>query len=170
MVAISLLLVGFLGTITLINRSVGLTRVVADTYVGTYLAAEGIEVIKSMVDSNYLADRPFFNGFAACAGRACQWEVEYDTTWENPPVDASQRVMWYDPFNGMYTYRPFGTQTSFVRTVSIELVGVGARELKVTSRVEWRARGGGLSAASLEDTFYDWYLPNTSTSSTSTMP
>ena len=48
MIAITLLLVGFLGTITLINRSVGLTRVVADSYVGSYLASEGVEQLSPL--------------------------------------------------------------------------------------------------------------------------
>jgi len=177
MISISLLLVGFLGTITLINRSVGLTRVVADSYVGTYLASEGIEVVKSMVDSNYLAERAFNDGFAGCAGRdGCEWEVEYDTTWEDPPVVWSERPFWFDPASGAYSYVPFGAQTSFTRKVTVRLLGESGRELQVESRVQWRARGGGLSATTLEDRFFDWYLPTetatttTSTVSTSTPP
>lgn len=177
MIAISLLLVGFLGTITLINRSVGLTRVVADSYVATYLAAEGIEVVKSMIDSNYLAERAFFEGFQRCVGLTpCEWEVQYDTSWEDLPVPSAgsgrERKLWYDPISGAYTYSPFGTETPFTRRVTVRLEGEGAREIQVVSRVEWRARGGGLSAATLEDRFYDWYLPaeNPATSTSSTVP
>ncbi len=166
MIAISLLLIGFLGTITLINRSVGLTRVVADSYVGTYLAAEGVEVVKSMIDANYIADRPFFNGFSSCTGSGCNWELEYNSTWEtNAPVSATGRILYYDS-RGTYVYSTGGMPTSFVRTVNVQLLGATARQLKVTSRVEWRTRGGGLSAVSLEDSFYDWYLATSTASST----
>ncbi len=167
MIAISLLLVGFLGTITLINRSVGLTRVVADSYVGTYLAAEGIEVVKSMIDANYLADRPFFDGFAGCTTSGCNWELEYKSTWEtDPPVVTTNRKLWYNPRQGTYSYGPIGTPSPFTRTVTVQLVGPTARQLNVTSRVEWVTRGGGLTAVVLEDRFYDWYLATSTASST----
>jgi hypothetical protein len=171
MVAISLLLVGFLGTFTLINRSVGLTRVVADNYVATYLAAEGVEVVKSLIDANYLAERGFFDGFASCT-TTCTWEVGYDTNWESaPPSPYSGRKLWYDPISHLYTYAPFGTETPFTRRISVTLSGTSGNELHVISRVEWIGRGGGSSAVSLEDHFYDWYLSEeNATSSTSTTP
>lgn len=168
-IAISLLLVGFLGTITLINRSVGLTRVVADSYVGSYLAAEGIEVVKSLIDSNYLQERPFFSGFAAC-DTTCDWELEYNSSWEsNRPSDYTGRTFTYDPIQRLYTYSAFGTATSFTRKVSVTLVGPSGKEMIVSSYVEWDARGGGKSAVTVEDHFYDWFNSgNTTTASSST--
>src|SRR5688572_13216996 len=85
MVAVSLLVVGFLGMITLINRSIGLNRVVSDNYTATYLAAEGIEVVKNLLDRNFIAGSPWFTGFESCAAPSmCNWEVQYDTTWDAP--------------------------------------------------------------------------------------
>lgn len=170
MIAISLLLVGFLGTITLINRSVGLTRVVADSYVGTYLAAEGIEVTKSLIDANYIAARPFHDGFEGC-DTTCDWEMESDATWESGrPAEYVGRTFWYDPIQRLYSYAPFGTETSFTRKVSVTLTGATAKELIVVSRVEWRARGGGKSSVVVEDHFYDWFVSGEATSTTSTSP
>lgn len=166
MIAISLLLVGFLGTITLINRSVGLTRVVADTYVGSYLAAEGVEVVKNMVDSNYIAQRPFYTGFETCTA-TCDWELQYDSSWESmrpTTFSGSGRTLWYDPFQRLYSYSGFGTETTFTRKVSVTLAGPTGKELIVRSRVEWLARGGGRSSTMVEDHFYDWYNAGASTS------
>jgi Tfp pilus assembly protein PilV len=169
LIAISLLLVGFLGTITLINRSIGLTRVVADSYVGTYLAAEGIEVTKSLIDANYVAGRPYYEGFQACAS-TCDWELDANSTWESGrPTEYAGRTLWYDPIVRAYSYAPFGTATTYKRKVSVTLTGPNAKEIVVISRVEWRARGGGDSSVTLEDHFYDWGGAGTaSTSSTST--
>ncbi len=170
LIAISLLLVGFLGTITLINRSIGLTRVVADSYVGTYLAAEGIEVTKSLIDSNYIAGRPYYEGFQACAS-TCDWELDADTTWERRPTPfvSPGRTLWYDPNVRSYSYLQTGIETTYRRKVSVTLTGPNAKEIVVISRVEWRARGGGDSSVTLEDHFYDWGGAGTaSTSSTST--
>lgn len=172
MIAISLLLVGFLGTITLINRSVGLTRVVADSYVGTYLAAEGIEVVKNLIDANYVAERPFFAHFEGCMN-TCDWEVEYDSTWEsNSPStypSGTGHTFSYDPNTHLYSYSGGGTPTTYTRKVSVTLVAPNAKEIVVSSRVEWRARGGGNSAITVEDHFYDWTgVLASSTASTTT--
>lgn len=171
MIAISLLLIGFLGTITLINRSVGLTRVVADTYVGTYLASEGIEVTKNLIDANYIANRNFNNGFALCVN-GCDWELENDTTWENKPPQpyTTGTAFTFDPFTGRYSYANSGIATTFKRKVTVTLKGSTGNEISVVSRVDWKARGGGISSVSLEDHFFNWYLAAESSSTTSTLP
>lgn len=172
MIAISLLLVGFLGTITLINRSVGLTRVVADSYVGTYLASEGIEIVKSLIDANYLAERSFNSGFETCTA-TCDWQVSYNTTWEeNVPIADTGRTLIFDPVSGRYGYDSFGTDTNFKRSVKVLLGGPTGREITVLSRVEWLARGGGVSSVTVEDHFFDWYLSsdNATTTGTTTVP
>ena len=166
MVALSILIIGFLGTIALINRSIGLNRVVADNYTATYLAAEGIEVTKNLIDGNYLKynANPFVYGFALCLElRPCEWEVEYDTNWEtNPPVTrASGRQLWYDDTRKLYTYSNFGEISPFTRIIKIYLVG--GDQLVVNSEVTWRTRGGGISTVNLEDRFYNWFIIGSST-------
>jgi len=159
MVAISLLIVGFLGIITLINRSIGLNRVVSDNYTATYLASEGIEVVKNLVDGNFIQNQPFFNGFASCTS-GCDWEVQYDTTWAaaNRPVAYSARLLSYDSTSHLYSYNSaFGEPTAFTRKVSVLLGGPQDNELTVHSVVTWKTRGGGQSTVDLEDHFYNWF-------------
>jgi len=161
MVAVSLLIIGFLGIISLINRSIGLNRVVADNYTATYLAAEGIEVVKSLVDSNFIQGTPWFTGFESCTG-SCEWEVQYDTSWEDAstrPVNYSGRFLNYETTSALYSYSPFGEPTPFRRRVMVVLGGAGNNEITVRSFVEWRSRGGSLSSIELEDHFYNWYAP-----------
>jgi len=54
LIAISIVVVALLGILTLINRSLGLNRVTNEFYTGTYLAAEGIEIVKNMFDRSFL--------------------------------------------------------------------------------------------------------------------
>lgn len=159
MVAVSLLIIGFLGTIILINRSIGLNRVVTDNYTATYLAAEGIEVTKNLIDSNFVQGAAWFTGFESCT-ITCEWEVQYDTSWEDPtsrPVSYTARPLYYNPSTGLYAHDPFGQQTSFTRRVTVELAGAGNNEIIVHSIVEWRPRGGGTASIDLEDHFFNWY-------------
>ncbi len=163
MVAVSLLVIGFLGMITLINRSIGLNRVVADNYTATYLAAEGIEVVKNMVDSNFLQNTWFqhFDTMGCISISGCSWEVQYDTSWEpgHTPAQYSSRPLYFNTTTGLYAYAPFGDRTSFTRRVVVTFRGPENNEMIVHSIVEWRTRGGSLSSLDLEDHFYNWYNP-----------
>src|SRR3989344_7355701 len=62
MVAVSILTVGFLGIVGLLSRALALNRVVADNYTATYLAAEGIEITKNIVDGNVVQGQPWNSG------------------------------------------------------------------------------------------------------------
>ena len=59
MVALSVVVSAFAGALSLLGTSVGLTRTIANQYVGTYLAAEGIEIVKNMIDENYFDGASF---------------------------------------------------------------------------------------------------------------
>ena len=55
LVAVSMLTVGFLGVVTLLAKSLGLNRVVTESYTATYLAVEGVELVKNLIDANSIA-------------------------------------------------------------------------------------------------------------------
>ena len=63
MVSISLLVVGFLGFLGLLSRSLSLNRVVADQFIANYLAMEGIEITKNLIDSNIIQGSPWNQSF-----------------------------------------------------------------------------------------------------------
>ena|SRR3989344_2408976 len=54
LVALSIVVLVLLGILTLVNRSLGLSRVTSDNYTAAYLAAEGIELVKNLFDRSYL--------------------------------------------------------------------------------------------------------------------
>src|SRR3989344_1770263 len=51
-VGISIIVVALLGIISLLTQSLSLNRLVADQYVANGLAAEGIELVKNIIDAN----------------------------------------------------------------------------------------------------------------------
>lgn len=159
MVAVAILTVGFLGIVNLLSRALALNRVVADNYVATYLAAEGIEVTKNIIDGNTIQGGPGLwssgNGVGSCDGNiadglgACQ--VQHDS----PSLeDNTDQVLNFDANTNLYDYNSNATPTSFRRWITIKLVT--QNELKVQSRVTWITRGGGTSEVTLEDHFYNW--------------
>ena len=51
-VAISVAVVGILGVLGLLSRAFAIQRDVGQRFIGTYLASEGIEVVKGIIDTN----------------------------------------------------------------------------------------------------------------------
>jgi hypothetical protein len=146
-VAIGVLSVGFLGIFTLVSQSLGLNRVVADNYTGTYLASEGIEVVKNIIDSNLIAGRAWNAGLA---------NGDYEAQFDSTSLSANQnRKILFDPATRLYGYSAVaGIQTPFTRTIRIE--NLSANEIRVNSIARWTSRGGGNFDANVEDHFYNW--------------
>ncbi len=165
-VALSVLTIGFLGILTILARSLGLNRVISDNYTGTYLAAEGIELIKSAIDYNIIARN---------AGAVLAWNQgicdtptgAYEIDYRLAPLDlgaarigpatvASTRKLRYDP-NFYYQYDN-GEETIFVRTVRVDCTrNRDGNEIAVNSIVSWVTRGGAEFSVDLEDHFFNWY-------------
>ena len=146
--AISILTVGFLGIVTLLSRALALNRVVADNYAATYLAEEGIEVAKNIIDTN--SRRGGWNSGIVPG----DYEVDYTSTALSTRYE-SDHTLLMDPDTRQYSYA--GTiETPFSRRVTVSFVGDGSQEVKVISEVVWETRGGGISKVKLEDFFYNW--------------
>ena len=63
MIGISIAVVGLLGILTLLSRSVGLSRVVGNQLTANYLAVEGVEISKNIIDTNVIQGNPWNQGF-----------------------------------------------------------------------------------------------------------
>ena len=150
-VAISILVVGFLGMFTLLSRSFYLSRVVTDNYTATYLAAEGIEVVKNLIDANVIQKKAW--DFGITDGT---YEVSYDTKVLGPDQD---RFLSFDTNTNLYGYSG-GAQTNFKRKVKITHQEVGGveDEIQVISTVTW-STGLAQSSIRLEDHFFNWRAP-----------
>lgn len=151
-IAGSILTIGFLGLLALLARSISVNRVVADNYVGTYLAVEGIEVVKNVIDANIL------HGSAWSDGLANQdYEVEYNTCSSGHfpcafPIYNDDHFLAFDPDTNLYSYHG-SRETTYKRKVSVH---VEDDEITVNSRVSWISRGGGTFQINLEDHFLNW--------------
>lgn len=150
LVAITVIAIAILGIFTLSSRSISLNRVVSDQYTATYLAAEGIEVIKNIIDTNVVYDCQGWNTGVNVLNR--DYSVDYKTDDSSAlPVYDDEPVHFED---GLYS-RSTGEPTKFFRKVRLEQ-GNNANSLKVISTVEWENRGGATFDVVLEDVFYDW--------------
>lgn len=145
MIGISIVTVGLLGILGLLSRSTSLNRVVSNQFIGNYLAAEGIEIVKNIIDANIIQHKPWNEGF-----QTASFEADYSSLGLAPNQNLP---ILFDSASNFYGYQN-GTPTSFTRTINIELVG--SEEIKVNSVVRWTTRGGGQFEVNLEDHFLNW--------------
>lgn len=148
-VALSVATVGILGVLGLLSRSLSINKDVSQKFTAAYLAAEGVEVVKSLVDKNYADGNPWNEGIT---------DGDYEAAFDDTALGAfADRFLNLDSANGVYSYGD-GEATPFKRKINvteIDLDGGGTDELKVVSSVTWFVRGG-TETINLEDRFFDW--------------
>jgi type II secretory pathway pseudopilin PulG len=113
-VAIFLLTVGTVGAFSLIQRTLAFTATSSSRLVAAYLAQEGIELVRNIRDSNYLAKIDWNSGLTACAS-GC--EMDYNDT-----VLSSFAGRFLKIDGGFYNYDS-GTNTIFKRKITIASPG-----------------------------------------------
>lgn len=158
LVALSVLTVGFLGILTLLSQSTALTRVIGDNYTATYLAAEGIEIVKSFIDSNVMNVRKWNDGLEPNLGPYGFFTVDIDDVSPRPIF--GRLPLYFDPGDKLYIHnRGNNLPTPFQRYIKVYYPPDGdpdGSEMQVISTVSWLARGGNTAQVILEDHFYNW--------------
>lgn len=144
LVALGVIVVGVLSVFGFIARGLSTNRVVADEFTGAHLAAEGVEVVKNIIDGNILQGQPWNAGLTDG-----DFEADYASAIL---TSATERPLRFDDQTGLFNYGS-GQPTNFSRIIHIEMLG--ADELRVNSRVHWWSRGGTYDA-DVEDHFYNW--------------
>jgi hypothetical protein len=145
-IAITIAVVGLLGIFSLLSRSLSLNRVVADRIVASYLAAEGIEIVKNLIDNNILAGKPWNEGLSTGT-----YEVDYTDTGLRP---AMGRYININAETGAYGYAEL-VPTLIKRTIAIRNSADG-EVIIVGSRANWTTRGGGKFDINLEEHLFHW--------------
>ncbi len=161
MIAIGLVTVGLVGIFGLVTRSTHLNKDVENRVVATYLAGEGIEVIKNLIDTN--VEKTYRSSLATWnEGLDGAFEVEYDSKLVTliKISSTSTNPLRLNKATGRYSYSGSVT-TPYFRTVrvtggggSVITVESGS-VITVESYVEWTA-DRKKNTVHLSDTFYNW--------------
>jgi type II secretory pathway pseudopilin PulG len=162
LIALSILTVGFMGIIALLTKSFQLNRTTTDDTQATYLAAEGIEIAKNLIDHDVYEQAAGNVGYSwgSCFPTSgYYYPIDYMTTncaALNPPSGSPPNTpLYYNPTTFSYSTNAFGAKaTDFVR--NIKVTNVSGNEIDVQSTVIWTS--GFLSnSITLEDHFYNWH-------------
>lgn len=145
-IAISIATVGLLALFTLLTRSLGLQRVVAERYIASHLAAEGVELVRNLVSTNFLRGVAWNAGLPASRG---EYEMDYNDAGPTPRADRSLR------FDGAFYSYDAGAETPFFRIIYLDPIGSPIEEIGVRSVVRYTSRGAQ-SSVDVEDRFFNW--------------
>lgn len=137
-VAIFILTTGTMGAFSIIQKTVTFISVSSSQLIASYLAQEGVEIVRNFRDSNYLQGLVWDNGLAGCAA-GC--EVDY-----NDPA----LLPWTDPGrflkvgSGLLYNYDIGNDTFYKRKITIT---PGVNVLNILVEVSWQERDGSYQVA-----------------------
>lgn len=170
LVAVTIFTVSLTALVAVTSRGVFDTNFSKNKITASYLAQEGIELVRNVRDSRSIQEQTFLQVIdGLCSGSDCQIEIEpldpYNGIYacgdagEIDP-DSGCSFLLYDTDSGFYTYTVSpGVETSlFSRRISIEPVAEGLGMI-VRSQVFWR-QGESLRDAVYTEVLYDWIDSN----------
>lgn len=148
-IALSVVVIGLLALLALVSNSISANKDVGNKYAAANLAAEGIELIKNMVDANIMNNRPFNSGHCLEDTGNGFKIIDYEDTIDSCNAYNGE-FLKFDNVKG-YNYAD-GEQTIYQRKINVRWL---SNQIKVESIVNW-IRGGKNFEIKLEDKFFNW--------------
>lgn len=156
LVAISVLLVVVVAPISIVGQELIAARVSRENLIATYLAQEGVEVIRAVRDTNRLRDGGWLSGLDVCVEpKKCYVGARKISVLECTGGLCPQ-LRFDEDDTGFYGYQsgdPNDPFSEFRREMQIEKML--ADEIVVYSRVFWEGLVGERSIT-IEDHLYNW--------------
>lgn len=148
MVATTLVVVGILGIMSLLSRSSKLSHYASHSFQATYLAAEGIEVVKNILDTD-IARGLLWGESIKGASPFC---VYYNTAGDlNSASCPGAEGIAFDLSAGFF----LGPVTEGLLRREVVITQLGGEAYGVASTVSWK-EGDEEKLVKIEDTFYPW--------------
>jgi type IV pilus modification protein PilV len=147
--AIFIITIGAGGVITLINQTVGFTQETSSKLIASYLAQEGIEIVKNIRDSNFLKVYKTGSGDWSDGLTGCSSGCQGDYTSNDLSSYSGQKLKTDGSF---YSYGS-GEDTPFSRKITITS---DANMLKVVVEIFWQGKGRDYSFSAQEN-LYKWW-------------
>lgn len=173
-VAITILLVGIVGAVSLATFGIRAAGESRDRVIATNLAREGLEVVRNIRDTNWYENRFWLSGLTRGA-----YEISFnpnDSSMTLDPIEGTERI--FDPnnpetaqnsttqvfFDGVYLQfdpreLPSPFVTNFYRMITLT-PNVADEILEVHAYVVWQDSSGSQAIyhiVDLEEYLYNWY-------------
>jgi hypothetical protein len=166
-ITVFILSVAIIGIYSAFSVMATLTSDIFDTFVAASLAQEGVEVIRSVRDNNWLSGVSWYDGLSGCDA-GC--EIDYKA---GTPLGVKPNQHLYGSVgdylninsNGMYSYEiTNSTKTKFKRKVTIIFLPTSTEPIaEVSVQVYWDQKPtllnptGAPGSISVTEYLYNWY-------------
>lgn len=147
-VGISMAMTALLSTLTLFTQTLHYSALTDKKLVGTHLAAEGVELVKNMIDADYAQGSKMGSGFGVADVNTFQVSYDKNTIL----TDKAGTPLLFS--EGAYTYTA-GTPSGFMRDITTTRFrdkNANVYEVSVSSTVKY----AGMDDIVVEDRFYNW--------------
>jgi len=159
-IAIFIILVGLLGVFSATQRIISYITLSNSKLTASYLAQEGIELVRNIRDNNWLSSGSptpapsWDDGLISCSA-GC--EMDYKDT---ALVGFAGKFLNIESVSGLYGYDLPGTPTKFKRKITIVPVDIAPADgkydiLEITVLIEWSERGESHSITA-KSNLHDW--------------
>lgn len=159
MIAILVLLIAVVAPLSIITSNLNSTFFARDEVIATYLAQEGVEIIRQRRDSNFInigSGVVWDNGFTSCESgcRVDGTKITLGVPTISPCISGACEDLYLDP-NGFYTHDADGTVGSnFSRNISTKY-NTDRTEILVTVNVSFQT-GRRVKTVTVEDYLRKW--------------
>lgn len=167
LVAITVVTLAILAPFDAIQRVIAASRLAKDNLIASALAQEGLEYVRFVRTSNYLAGKPLFQGIDNtssarfgrndCVNSLCELDATQSvgsaiTSCNSTNIDVC-RLLYVNSSTGLYTFSTTNATPSLFKR-GFTYVQYANYE-KVTVKVEWSDHGTQI--LTLTENLYDWF-------------
>lgn len=173
LVAVAIFATSVTGLISITARGINDNVFVKNKLMASYLAQEGVEIVRNMRDSAILPENNVpWNTFLTdtddwvgnCysntlpGSNACFIDGSSSVLVANECIDGTCPPLGFDESLSTYTYYSV-TDSPFTRTITVRPISVGnTEEVIVNSFVEW-SQGSNTYKVSYQDNLFNWFNP-----------
>jgi len=150
--AVFVLTIAVSGAFALISQAFVMASLSQSKLIASYLAQEGIEIVKNIRDTNWLTQRTDSDVLWYDGLDQGDWQIDYKGQRFDYGVYGN---FLNDDSEGFYSYSA-GRQTSFKRKISIIKTEGDENNIKVVVEVSWRERNHNYQVRALEK-LSNWY-------------
>ncbi len=162
LVAISILIIGILNGFILVTRALYNVAVIQDRLTASFLAQEGIELVRNIRDTNFIkilqgGSVSWRQGLLDSSSGRCyiidnNLGTRQGIELKETNCDNSSPLK-YDSINKIFTYQS-GNDSVFHREIKIETIS--PNEIRILCTVKWRSKNMNFSLT-VEDHLFNWF-------------
>lgn len=148
-IAIFVITVGVGAAVILIAQTIGLVSTTSSKLIASYLAQEGIEIVRNIRDSNFIMLGTWTDDILDVGCPSNIYEADYLSQTLSCVSGTGQKLK----VNSNYYNYLSGTETNFIRKIIID---PDVDEMEVLVEVSWQDKGN-INQVTAQANLYDWW-------------